>query len=356
MMQIDALRAGQVGYICCNVKDIRKFRVGDTLFAQGCSKLSQPFEGFMGAKPMVFAGIYPENMEESEQLDIAVQRYLLTDPAVEAKRERSDVLGAGFRCGFLGLLHLDVFKQRLLQEYKMAVLVTSPTVPYVVTDAAGVQKVVENAQDFPSPPQPTQEPIVLARLVVPEDLSADVQKLCYERRGEVKSIESFDGKRVLLVVELPFAEVLIDFFDRLQSISHGYASFDYEPQGYRAAEIVKVTTRLNNDPCEALSFLCIKSSSTKYAKSFVQKLEKLIPSQQFDISIQALIGGKVVAKTVIKALRRDIIAQKILAHGHSGDPLRKKKLLDKQKEGKKRLREISNVQVPSEAFVEMMKL
>lgn len=358
MMPVECLRAGQVGYVCVNVKDIRKFRVGDTVFGVQDAANSPPFEGFQPSKPMVFAGVFAACIEEAEQLETAVQRYLLTDPAVHAKRERSDTLGAGYRCGFLGLLHLDVFKQRLMEEYKMEVLVTSPTVPYQVTKQNGDTFMVECAQDFPQAPPPakTEEPLVLATIMVPEEMVSEVQRLCFERRGEAKSVEIFDNKRMLFTVELPFAEILTDFFDRLQSISHGYATFDYEPCGMKEADIVKVNTRLNAAQCESLSFLCVRQDADKYAKLFCAKLRKMIPPQQFDINISAVIGSKVVCKEKISALRRDVVAAKILCHGHSGDPMRKKKLLDKQKEGKKRLMAISNVQVPAEAFVEMMKL
>jgi len=360
MVPVDSLRAGQVGYVCCNVKNIRQFRVGDTMFGAQDAANSTPFEGFQASKPMVFAGVFAASIEESEHLETSIQRYLLTDPAVHAKRERSDALGAGYRCGFLGLLHLDVFKQRLMDEYKMDILVTSPTVPYIVTtkESPGDTITVESAQDFPQTPPPAkvEEPIVTATIVVPEEMAPEVQRLCFERRGEAKSMDIFDNKRMLLTVELPFAEILTDFFDRLQSISHGYATFDYEPCGHRVADIVKVKTKLNGAESDSLSFLCVRSDADKYAKLFCVKLRKMIPPQQFDINISAVIGSKVVCKEKINALRKDVVAAKILSHGHSGDPMRKKKLLDKQKEGKKRLREISNVQVPAEAFVEMMKL
>lgn len=291
-----------------------------------------------------------------------MQRLLLTDASVEAKRDISPVLGAGFRCGFLGLLHLDVFRQRLQSEHGVAVLATSPTVPYRLTLSSGEETVVEHAGDFPSPPslppKRVEEPLVTATMVLPRDLVPAVQQLCIERRGEEVSIEPLDnlGERVLLRWSLPLAEVIVDFFDRLQAATHGFATFDYEPTGYAEVDLVKVNVRLNGELVDALSFFALRDRSSEVARKFLDKLAELIPAQQFDIGLQAVVGGKVVAKARIKTLRTDVVAKKILAHGHSGDPSRKAKLLERQKEGKRRLRQIANVQVPPEAFVAMMKL
>lgn len=291
-----------------------------------------------------------------------MQRLLLTDASVEATRDISPVLGAGFRCGFLGLLHLDVFRQRLHTEYGVHAFATSPTVPYRLTLVSGKVVVVEHAGDFPSapeaPPKLVEEPLLHATIVLPGDLVPDVQLLCISRRGTEISRESLDnlGDRIMMKWELPQAEVITDFFDRLQAISHGYATFDYEPAGYNVVDVVKVMVKLNGEFVEAFSLLALRDEASDKARRFLEKLAELIPPQQFDINLQGAVGGKIVAKARVKQLRKDVVAQKILSHGHSGDPNRKNKLLDRQKEGKKRLREIANVQVPPDAFLAMIKL
>lgn len=356
------LRSGQIGYVCVGAKDIRSFRVGETIWAEGAEKEGEPFEGFRPAQPMVFAGIFPEAVGDGERLEGAMQRLLLTDASVEAKRDISPVLGAGFRCGFLGLLHLDVFRQRLSSEYAVPVLATSPTVPYRLTMMGGKELVVEHAGDFPAPPQVppelVEEPWVVATLVLPRSLLPPVQQLCLERRGEEVALEPLDnlGDRMMMRYRLPQAEVITDFFDRLQATSHGYATFDYEPAGYSPVDLVRVNVKLNGETVDALAILALRDKAPDIARRFLEKLADMIPAQQFDIHLQGAIGGKVVAKARIKPLRKDVIAQKILSHGHSGDPTRKAKLLERQKEGKKRLREIAKVQVPPEAFVAMVKL
>lgn len=358
----DLLQSGQIGFIVVGAKDIRSFRVGETVFAEGGEKLGQAFPGFRPAQPMVYAGIFPEAVGDGEKLETAIQRLLLTDASVEAKRDISPVLGAGFRCGFLGLLHLDVFRQRLTSEYGVDVLATSPTVPYRLTLQSGKEVVVEHAGDFPSPPQMppkgVQEPLVTATIVLPRELTSAVQQLCLERRGEELSVEPLDnsGERVMMTWRLPLAEVITDFFDRLQALSHGFASFDYQPSGYQEVDLVKVHLRLNGEVVDALSFFALREKAPEVSRRYLEKLEKLIPAQMFDVAIQAVVGGKVVAKARVKPMRKDVVAQKILSHGHSGDPTRKAKLLEKQKEGKRKLREIAKVQVPPEAFVAMVKM
>lgn len=359
---LDHLRSGQIGFVTVGARDIRGFRVGETIWADGAQKRGTDFEGFRPAQPMVFAGIFPEAVGEGEKLDAAMQRLLLTDASVEAKRDISPVLGAGFRCGFLGLLHLDVFRQRLQSEHGVDVLATSPTVPYRLHLQNGGVTVVEHAGDYPSPPamppKRVEEPLVNATIVVPRDLLPAVRQLCLERRGVETSVEPLDnaGDRMLLNWELPLAEVIVDFFDRLQAASHGFATFDYEPGGFAEVDLVKVSVKLNGELVDALSFFALNDRSSEVAKKFLDKLAQLIPSQQFDIGLQGVVGGKVVAKARIKMLRKDVVAQKILAHGHSGDPSRKARLLERQKEGKKKLREINKVQVPPEAFIAMVKL
>lgn len=359
---LDRLKSGQIGYIVVGARDIRSFRVGETVWIEGAEKKGIPFPGFRAAQPMVYAGIYPEAVGDSEKLESAMQRLLLTDASVDARRDISPVLGSGFRCGFLGLLHLDVFRQRLQTEHGVDVLATSPTVPYRLTFASGKVVVIEHAGDFPSPPeQPpklVEEPMVVATIVLPRDLTPTVKMLCMERRGSEISMESLDnlGERVMVRWQLPLAEVITDFFDKLQAASHGFATFDYEPEGYAEVDLVKVNVRLNGELVDALSFFALRDRATEVSKRYLEKLAELIPPQQFEIGLQGVVGGKVVSKARIKPLRKDVIAQKILCHGHSGDPSRKAKLLERQKEGKKKLREIANVQIPPEAFIAMVKL
>lgn len=356
------LKSGQIGFLCVGAKDIRSFRVGETIWADGAEKQGDDFEGFRPAQPMVFAGIFPEAVGDGERLESAMQRLLLTDASVEAKRDISPVLGAGFRCGFLGLLHLDVFKQRLNSEHGVPVLATSPTVPYRLTLSGGSQTVVEHAGDFPAPPQlppdRVEEPWLIATIVLPRDLLPPVQQLCLDRRGEQVALEPLDnvGDRMMMRYRLPQAEVITDFFDRLQATSHGYATFDYEPGGYSEVDLVRVSVKLNGEAVDALSILALRDKASDVARRFLEKLADMIPPQQFDIHLQGAVGGKVVAKARVKQLRKDVIAQKILSHGHSGDPNRKAKLLERQKEGKRKLREVAKVQVPPEAFVAMVKI
>jgi len=357
------LRSGQVGFLAVGARDIRGFRVGETVWVEGAEKKGVPFEGFQPAHPMVYAGIFPEAVGDGERLESAMQRLLLTDASVEATRDLSPVLGSGFRCGFLGLLHLDVFVQRLLSEYGVSVIATSPSVAYKIHLSNGEEKVIESAADFPAapqlPPVRVEEPLVLATIIVPRDLVPAVQQLCIGRRGEELAAEPLDnagGDNFLLKWRLPQSEVLTRFFNDLQSATHGYATFDYEPGGYKDVDLVRVSIRLNGEVVDALSFLALRDQAQENAKKFLAKLSDLVPPAMFDIAIQAVIGGKVIAKSRIKQMRKDVVAQKILSHGHSGDPSRKNKLLEKQKEGKKRMREIAKVQVPPEAFVAMVKL
>jgi len=359
---LDGLRCGQIGFLTLGARDIRGFRVGETVWAEAPAKDDENFPGFRPAQPMVFAGIFPEAVGDCERLDSAIQRLLLTDASVDARRDISPVLGAGYRCGFLGLLHLDVFRQRLSTEHGVPVLATSPTVPYRLELQGGKVVVVEHAGDYPShpalPPTRVEEPLVRGTIVLPREMVPSVQQLCLERRGEEEGVEALDnaGERMLIRVRLPLAEVITDFFDRLQAATHGFATFDYELCGYSEVDLVKVCIRLNGEIVDALSFFGIRDRATDTARRYLAKLAELIPQQQFDIALQAVVGGKVICKERIKALRKDVVAQKILSHGHSGDPTRKAKLLDRQKEGKKKLREVAKVQVPPEAFVAMVKL
>eukprot|EP00386_Alphamonas_edax_P000886 GDKI01002694.1.p1 GENE.GDKI01002694.1~~GDKI01002694.1.p1 ORF type:complete len:718 (-),score=150.91 GDKI01002694.1:54-1943(-) len=345
------LQAGQVGYICANLRQTRDVRVGDTLFDH--RHIGTPFPEFKPARCMVYAGIYPEYVADMERLTTAMQRLTLTDAAIESKAEVSDALGHGFRCGFLGLLHMDVFKQRLEAEHGVRVLITTPTVPYKVTLHKGEEIMVEKAEDYPEPSsiKKIEEPIVNATIIVPQDCAPEVAQLCIERRGVQVSYEMMDGKKVMLQYKMPLMEVILDFFDKLLSMTRGMATYDYEPIGYQEADIVKVNMKLNGEQVDALSFLTLRDKSHEQGTKFCQRLAKLIPPSQFEIAIQCFIGGKIVAKEKIKALRKDVTAK-----CYGGDMSRKMKLLERQKEGKKRLREICDVQVPPEAFLELLKI
>lgn len=361
LFQLERLGSGQVGFIVLGVKDIRSFRVGETIWADGAQKQpgSEDFPGFRPSRPMVYAGIFPEELGDGERLEVAMQRLLLTDASVESKRDVSAVLGSGFRCGFLGLLHLEVFKERLLSEYNVAVMATSPTVPYRVTYSNGTVEVLETAADFPTPPaaQPksVEEPLVQATIVVPRTLVPAVQQLCYEKRGVQGAIEPLDnlGNKVLMTWTMPMAEVIVDFHSRLLSATHGYATFDYEPGDYQVVDLVKIVVVLNSEEVEALSFLALRDSATEVAGKYLAKLAQMIPPAQFEIGLQAKVGGKVVAKSKVKMIWRSNINAD---HSIAGDPNRKMMIANRQKEGKKKLREISNVRIPPEAFIAMVKL
>ncbi|KEP60125.1 UNVERIFIED_CONTAM: GTP-binding protein lepA, putative [Hammondia hammondi] len=362
MTQTKALKAGQVGYICSNIKRTQDACVGDTVFPQ--NQIGEPLPCFGPPKCTVYAGVYPELVADYEKLQVAVGRLLLTDPAVEAKAEVSAALGQGFRCGFLGILHLDVFKERLKTEHDVSVLVTSPTVPYHVTPKKpGQQKrVVCSASDFPDFFEQVEEPMVEATLVVPLKSVPAIQQLCMERRGEELRYECMamhasskdsdpQQDSVLLVYRIPLAEVILDFFDRLQAITSGLVSFDYIDAGLAPADIVKVGFLFNGERVDALSFLAQRSRAREQGIAYTQRLAKLIPPHQFDVAIQCVLNGKVIARETVRAAKKDVLAK-----CYGGDMTRKMKLLEKEKERKKKLRSISNVRVPAEAFLQLLKL
>jgi elongation factor 4 len=346
-----ALYSGQVGYIRPGMRTSREARVGDTFY-----HLEQPVEalpGFKPAKPMVFAGLYPADQSEFDALRDALEKLTLNDASVTMVKESSDALGIGFRCGFLGLLHMDVFMTRLKQDFGATVIATSPTVPYKVTKRSGEKLDVQSPSQYPDPGEidETLEPIVNATLVTPKEYMGEIFKLCQDRRGVQKNVEFADEDRVKLTYTMPLNEIISDFYDKLKKLSSGYASFDYEDSGYQQSDMVKVTILLNGKPVDPLSIITHRSKSVDQGKILTEKLKSLINRQMFEIAIQAAIGNKVVARETVKAFRKDVTAK-----CYGGDVTRKQKLLEKQKEGKKRMKRIGNVELPNEAFLSVFKL
>lgn len=348
---MNALYAGQVGYMITGMKSVREARVGDTIYLE--KKPVTPFPGFKPAKPMVFAGIYPLDSEEFESLRDAIEKLTLNDASLTVEKKSSNALGIGFRCGFLGLLHMDVFKQRLEQEYGLTVIATAPSVQYRVKIAhTGEILNIESPSDFPDPGQIDEiyEPIINATIIVPTQYLGNLIKLCEEKRGIQTDLKYMDEHRVILKYKLPLNEVATDFYDQLKSVSSGYASFDYEEAGYEPADLVKMDILLNGKAVDALSVIVHEDKAYYLGRELCEKLRAIIPRQLFEVIIQAAIGSKILSRETISALRKDVIAK-----CYGGDISRKRKLLEKQKEGKKRMKQVGNVEVPQEAFLTILK-
>ena len=345
-----ALYTGQVGYLIAGMKTVKEARVGDTFYHT--KKPVQAFPGFKPAKPMVFAGIYPVDPTDFELVRDAIEKLTLNDPSVHIEKESSVALGLGFRCGFLGLLHMDVFKQRLEQEYDVSIIATSPSVPYKVIRTNGEIEVVENPSKFPDPSgiAEVQEPVINATIITPKDYLGNLLKLCQERRGEQKEMTYLDENRLVLRYKMPLNEIITDFYDKLKSLSAGYASFDYELAGYEASDLVKMNILLNGKSVDALSIIVHEDKAFYIGRQLTQKLKEVIHRQMFEIAIQAAIGAKIIARESISALRKNVIAK-----CYGGDITRKRKLLEKQKEGKKKMKQIGDVQLPQEAFLTVLK-
>ncbi len=345
-----ALYAGQVGYLITGMKTVKEARVGDTLYH--ARKPVTPFPGFKPAKPVVFAGIFPVESSEFDLLRDAIEKLTLNDASVTVEKKTSPALGLGFRCGFLGLLHMEVFKQRLEQEYNLEVIATAPSVMYKVKLATGETLNIENPSDFPEPNRIEEifEPIISATIIVPQQYLGNIITLCEEKRGVQQDLNFIDDERVILRYKLPLAEVATDFYDKLKSASSGYASFDYEEAGYLAGNLVKMDILLNGKPVDALSCIVHEDKAVYIGRDLVDRLRKVIPRQLFEVAIQAAIGSKIIARESISALRKDVTAK-----CYGGDISRKRKLLEKQKEGKKRMKQVGNVEVPQEAFLSILK-
>lgn len=349
--QTDALYAGQVGYLIAGMKTVREARVGDTIFHT--KKPVTPFPGFKPAKPMVFAGIYPVDNTDFDLLRDAIDKLTLNDASVSVEKKSSPALGLGFRCGFLGLLHMDVFRQRLEQEYDLAVIATAPSVLYKVKLAhTGALLDLESPADFPDANQIDEilEPMINGTIIVPKEYLGNMIILCEEKRGKQIDMTYIDDLRIILKYKLPLNEVATDFYDQLKSLSSGYASFDYEEAGYEPGDLVKMDILLNKVPVDALSCIVHREKSYHIGRDLAERLKKAIPRQLFEVVIQAAIGAKIIARESVAPLRKDVTAK-----CYGGDISRKRKLLEKQKEGKKRMKQMGNVEVPQEAFLAILK-
>ncbi len=346
-----ALYAGQVGYLITGMKTVKEARVGDTIYHT--KKAVTPFPGFKPAKPMVFAGMYPVVSEEFEEFQEAIEKLTLNDASVSFEKKTSAALGLGFRCGFLGLLHMDVFRQRLEQEYDLAVIATAPSVLYKVELKYGKGTIdIESPSDFPDPSQIEQvlEPVINGTIITPTEYLGNIIKLCEEKRGIQQNMSYLDEARVILKYRLPLNEVATDFYDQLKSLSSGYASFDYEEAGYEPADLVKMDVLLNGKPVDALSTIAHRDKAYYIGRELAKRLKKAIPRQLFEVIIQAAIGAKIIARERVAPLRKDVTAK-----CYGGDITRKRKLLEKQKEGKKKMKQVGNIEVPQEAFLSILK-
>lgn len=342
---------GDVGYIAASIKTVSDTRVGDTItLAVGGAK--EPLPGYKEAKPMVFAGIYPADGSKYNELKESLEKLKLNDASLHFEPEVSQALGFGFRCGFLGLLHMDIIEERLEREYNLDIITTAPSVSYKVIKTDGDTVMVENPSHLPNPSEieRIEEPFVKALIYTPPTYVGNIMDICTEKRGEYKDMTYLDANRVCLTYEMPLNEIIYDFFDAIKSSSRGYASFDYEIIGYRANPMVKLDILLNGDICDALSIIVHKDRAYARGRSIAERLRDIIPRQMFEIPIQAAVGGKVIARETVKAMRKDVLAK-----CYGGDITRKKKLLEKQKKGKKRMRQIGTVEVPSEAFMSILK-
>ena len=346
--------AGDVGYLITGIKNAKEVKVGDTITESNIENI-ESVAGFEDVKPMVFAGIYPVDTEDYEELRSSMEKLQLNDASLVFIPESSSALGFGFRCGFLGMLHLEIIQERLEREFNMSVITTVPNVSYQAFTKKNQTKslLVNNPSDLPDPSMldRVEEPYIKASIITKSDYVGNVMSLCIEKRGQIKNQTYLTTQRVELIFDMPLAEIVFDFYDRLKTVSKGYASFDYSPIGMRPSNLVKVDLLLNGNPVDALSSLIHKDNAYSIGKKMCEKLRKLIPRQQFDIPIQAAIGTKVISRETIKAVRKDVTAK-----CYGGDITRKRKLLEKQKKGKKKMRQVGRVEIPQEAFMAVLKL
>ena len=352
MVPRNEMTTGEVGYIISGIKDAKEVKVGDTIthVSNPCDKA---IEGFQEVKPMVFAGVYPIDPADYENLRASLEKLQLNDASLTFMPESSVALGFGFRCGFLGLLHMEIVQERLDREFDMDVITTVPNVSYMVYDKQGGAKEVHNPSGLPDPTfiDHIEEPYIKATIITDANYIGPIMKLCLDKRGELVNQEYVSGNRVELHFMIPLGEIVIDFYDKLKSISKGYASFDYHVDCFRLSRLAKLDILLNGEPVDALSTLTHYDNAVTFGRRMCEKLKELIPRQQFDIAIQAAIGGKIVARETIKCVRKDVTAK-----CYGGDVSRKRKLLEKQKKGKKRMKQIGNVEVPQKAFLAVLKL
>ena len=348
----EALYAGEVGYIAASIKDVRQARVGDTVTLKD-RPAKEPLEGYRAVQPMVFCGIYPADGAHYTDLRDALEKLQLNDASLTFEPETSVALGFGFRCGFLGLLHMEIIQERLEREYDLDLITTAPSVVYRLKLTDGSEITIDNPTNYPDPTliASAQEPICNAHIYSPSEYVGNIMELCQERRGVFKDMKYLDTDRVDIHYELPLNEIVYDFFDALKSRTRGYASFDYELLGYQPSKLVKLDIMLNGEIVDALSFIIHADKAYPRARKMAEKLKEKIPRQLFEVPIQACVGGKIIARETVKALRKDVLAK-----CYGGDITRKKKLLEKQKEGKKRMRQLGTVEVPQEAFMSVLKL
>ncbi|MVN20773.1 translation elongation factor 4 [Mucilaginibacter arboris] len=348
----DVIKTGDVGYIISGIKEAREVKVGDTI-----TLIERPatagIQGFEEVKPMVFAGIYPVDTDDFEELRESMAKLQLNDASLVFEPESSAALGFGFRCGFLGMLHMEIIQERLEREFDMTVITTVPNVSYLAYTTKGDELQVHNPSDLPDPSKLdfVEEPYIKANIITKSEFVGPVMSLCIQKRGTIVNQSYLTSDRVELIFEMPMGEIVFDFYDKLKTISKGYASFDYTQIGYRQSDLVRLDIRLNGEPVDALSSLIHRSNSYDFGKKICEKLKELIPRQQFEIIVQASIGAKIIARETVKALRKDVTAK-----CYGGDISRKRKLLEKQKKGKKRMRQVGNVEIPQSAFMAVLKL
>ncbi len=350
MTPAGSLEAGEVGYVVTGLKDVSRLRVGDTLTVEARSA-ERPLPGYKDVKPMVFAGLFPTDSDDYPELRDALEKLKLNDAALVYEPETSQALGFGFRCGFLGLLHMEIVRERLEREFDLDLLVTAPNVAYLVVTKTGEEIEVHSPSDLPSEVERVEEPYIKGSVIVPKEYVGAVMELCNERRARFDHMEYLSEERVVLIYELPLAEIVLDFYDQLKSRTRGYASFDYDLAGYREGELVRVDILIAGEPVDALSLVIHRDSAYGRGRALVDRLREEIPRQFFDVPIQAAIGSRVIARETVKAKRKDVLAK-----CYGGDITRKRKLLEKQKAGKKRMKQVGAVEVPQEAFLAVLNL
>jgi GTP-binding protein LepA len=350
MTPVDSLEAGEVGYVVTGLKDVSRLRVGDTLTVEA-HPAAEPLPGYKDVKPMVFAGLFPTDSDDYPELRDALDKLKLNDAALFYEPETSQALGFGFRCGFLGLLHMEIVRERLEREFDLDLLVTAPNVAYRVVTKSGEELEVHSPSDMPSEVERVEEPYIKASVIVPKEYVGPVMELCNERRARFDHMEYLSEERAVLIYELPLAEIVLDFYDQLKSRTRGYASFDYDLAGFREGELVRVDVLIAGEPVDALSLVIHRDSAYGRGRALVDRLREEIPRQFFDVPIQAAIGSRVIARETVKAKRKDVLAK-----CYGGDITRKRKLLERQKAGKKRMKQVGAVEVPQEAFLAVLNL
>ena len=348
---VEALVAGEVGYVITGLKDVSALRVGDTLTTRREIEAAEPLPGYKDVKPMVFAGLFPSDSDEYPELRDALERLKLNDAALFYEPETSQALGFGFRCGFLGLLHMEIVRERLEREFDLDLIVTAPNVAYRVLQRNGEWREVHNPSEMPAELEEVEEPYIRASIIVPKEYVGTVMELNNERRGAFDHLEYLSPERVHLIYELPLAEIVLDYYDQLKSRTRGYASFDYDLSGFRSGKLVRVDVLVGGEPVDALSLIIHREFAYDRGRLLVEKLREEIPRQMFDVPIQAAIGSRVIARETVKARRKDVLAK-----CYGGDISRKRKLLEKQKKGKKRMKQVGGVEVPQEAFLAVLNL